>query len=509
MSRVFEAMTDVEMESFADLVQDKQGQDAEEKQPGDKLTDYSNAEKLVQRYGKIIRYNHLSKKWLIWNDKKWDIDNTGEIERIAKETVRSFYKNASSIADDDQRQALIKWAIKSESNRALEAMIELSKSETDIPVLPEQLDADPFLLNCQNGIVDLRTGELLPHKPGYLMTKITAANYIPGKKFQKFDNFLEAITCEDEELSKYLKQVIGMTAIGKVFHEGMCIFHGEGNNGKTTFLNIFTLVFNDYACTINPEVLMHQQNGRNINGAVSVEGKRFVATDELEEGKRLSSAMLKKLASTGRIIEKQLYENERSFEPSHHIIMGTNHLPKVGSTDNGTWRRIAVVPFNAKFECKGDVKNYADIVFKCDADTILSWIVEGAIQYIKNDYKLDVPQCVQAASQKYRGKEDWLQNFIDECCDTGILNEKAGFLYDTYKNWCDAILQWKHDNKEFAAELQSRGYIKQETRLGNIWNGLKVKENYREIGLKNKYRDYTQGGIADDDGLNEYTRGHM
>jgi len=482
----------------------------------DTTSDLGRSKIFSQKYKDILRWCGDMRSWLVWNGKYWESDRTLQVMQMAKETVDLMIFNAaknisSAKGEEEVKRAkqIFRDTIKAKSERSIKAMIELAKS--DLPITIQQLDKDPYLLNCQNGVVDLRTGELHPHKQDYYMTKITNANYEPEKRFKKFDQFLKDITCGDDELANYFQQICGMAAVGKVFYEGMCIFYGSGRNGKSTFLNLISRVFGDYACSINPEVLMSQKDGRQITGGVSVEGKRFVTAMEIEEGRRLSSAMLKKLASADPITERPLYQNERTFMPSHTLIMATNFLPKVSSTDAGTWRRIAVVPFKAKFDGKREVKDFASVLFAEDADAILGWIVEGARKYIANGCNIVQPSVVKDATEQYRNAEDWLNNFLQECCEIGEYEESGGKLFEAYKEWCIQNNEsYIRRNRDFALQLELQGFEKRRTMHGAIWRGLRLIPNKKSEttywpGKKNSNYQST----LDDDDLDEYTRKMM
>jgi putative DNA primase/helicase len=442
----------------------------------------------------------------VWDNKRWNDDRLLYIIQLAKKMVKkmivSALKAISSATGEDEvkkAKAIFRDTIKAKSERSIKAMIELAKSDMSIKV--EDLDNNPFLLNCQNGIVDLRTGELIKHDPAFMMTRITGANYFPGKKFELFDNFLKLITYEDEELIGYFQQLCGMAAIGKVFHEGMAVFYGNGQNGKSTFLNAISKVFGDYACSINPEMLMAQRDGRQPVGITRLDGKRFVTAVELEEGRRMSSSMLKQLSSTDPITGRELYQKDRTFMPTHTLIMATNFLPKIGSSDIGTWRRIAVAPFKAVIQTNDQIKDYADILFQRDGDAILAWIVEGAVKYIKNDYHINLPSVVEAATKDYKNAEDWVGNFIYECCEIGGYEEQGGKLYDEYCEWCEKNNEYKRRPRDFATALETAGYNKRKTMHGALWSGLKLitpREQY-----SNRYHSvkpaWKQDNLLEDD----------
>ena len=479
----------------------------------DITSDLGRSKRFSSKYTGQLYWCQEIKSWLIWNGKYWDDDRRLAVLQMAKAVIEEMVGEAieaqrKAYTPEAQAAAnkLFKETCKGRSEKAIKSMLELAKG--DLPITSEELDADPFLLNCQNGIVDLRTGQLLPHDSSHNMSKIAGTNYEPIKKFQLFDKFLELITCGDKELADYLRDVCGMAAIGKVFYEGICMFHGNGQNGKTTFLNAVSRVFGNYAYSINPELLMVQKDGKQPLGIVQISGKRFVTAMETEEGRRLSGAMLKKLASTDPITGRDLYQKDRTFLPSHTLIMATNFLPKVSSTDVGTWRRILVVPFRASIRSDRQIKDYASQLFEQDGDAMLSWIVEGAMRYVSKRYQIKIPEAVSNTTKSYRDSEDWIGNFIYECCEIGNYEEQGGKLYDAYVEWCEKNNEtYKRRPRDFASALEIAGYEKRKTMHGAVWQGLKLiipRDQY-----SNRYHSVKGACKLDDDDLDEMARRGM
>lgn len=482
----------------------------------DMTSDLGRSKRFSEKYRDRLHWCEETKSWLVWNGKYWDVDRTLVVNQMAKEIVNEFLEEASEArkkASTPEAQAaaerLYKEAAKGRSEKAMRSMIELAKS--DLPITQDELDKDPFLLNCQNGIIDLKTGKLLPHAPEYNITKIAGASYEPTYKFKLFDKFLKQITCDDRDLATYFRDICGMASIGKVFHEGMCIFYGNGQNGKSTFVNTIRRVFGDYAWSISPEMLMVQKDGRQPMGIVQIDGKRFVAAMETEEGRRLSGAMLKQLASADPITGRDLYQKNRTFMPTHTLVLSTNFLPKISSTDVGTWRRIIVVPFKASIPEAKQVKDFTNMLYEQDGNAILSWIIDGARAFIANDYKVNVPKAVEETTKQYRESEDWLGNFIHECCELGDYKVMGGELYDQYVEWCLKNNEtYKRRPRDFAAALEASGFDKRKTMHGAEWHGLKLllpSEQYL-----NKYhtvKPYRQQAILDDDELDDATRSRM
>ena len=496
------------LDALADTLEDKTVEDT--------TSDMGRSKIFSSKYKGQIQWCSDFKTWLIWDGKRWNEDRLMQAVQLAKKLVNdmivsALHNTSKATGEEEVKRAkqIFRDTVKARSERSIKAMIELAKS--DISITADDLDSDPFLLNCQNGVVDLRTGEIKEHHPEHNMSKVAGANYVPGKKFELFYDFLKLITCDDPETIDYFQQICGMAAIGKVFHEGMCIFYGNGQNGKSTFLNSISKVFGDYACSINPEMLMSQRDGRQPIGITRLDGKRFVTAIELEEGRRMSSSVLKQLSSTDPITGRELYQKDRTFMPTHTLIMATNFLPKVGSTDTGTWRRIAVVPFKAAIHEKAQIKDYADLLFRTDGDAMLSWIIDGAIRYVKNDFHINLPDAVKNATKEYKSAEDWIGNFLYECCEIGGYEERGGLLYEAYSEWCEKNSEYKRRPRDFAAALELAGHEKRKTMHGVLWSGLRLlnpNEKYNTRYKAVKPPTYTNVALDDDD-LDEDTRSRM
>lgn len=478
----------------------------------DTTSDLGRSKIFSKKYkGKVLWCRDV-RDWYVWDGQKWASGAEMYVMQLAKELVPEMIIHANKFVvaatgEEELKKAKSTYheTLKAKTERCIKSMIELAKS--DLFVNAEKFDADPFLLNCQNGVVDLRTGHILAHDSKFYLSKIARANYIPESTFKLFKSFLELITCNEKELQNYFQIVCGMAAVGKVFHEGIAIFHGGGQNGKSSFLNCISKVFGDYSCSLNPEMLMAQKDGRQPVGITKIEGKRFVTAIETEEGRRLSGTMLKQLASTDLITGREMYQKERSFQPTHTLIMATNHLPKVGSIDTGTWRRIAVVPFNANIEGKKQIKDYADLLARTDGDSILTWIIEGARTYIENNYQIDLPEVVKNYTSEYREDEDWVSKFISECCEVGNYEEPGKKMYETYKKWCDSTNEYGRKPGDFAQSLKAKGFEIKKKKYGNFWMGLKVKTRgyLNHYHAKNPY----ENSLLDDDELDSITRSRM
>lgn len=339
-------------------------------------------------------------------------------------------------------------------------------------------DAQENYLNTPDAAYDLEKGVagVMPHRSSDLMTKITNAS--PGEKGKEiWEDALNTFFCGDQELMEYVQETVGLAAIGKVYEEALIIAYGEGRNGKSTFWNAISRVMGTYAGTISADALTVGCR-RNVKPEIAeLKGKRLIIAAELEEGVRLSTSILKQLCSTDQVRGEKKFKDPFDFTPSHTVVLYTNHLPKVGASDDGTWRRLIVIPFHAKIEGSSDVKNYADYLYEHAAPSIMAWIIEGARKVIAANHKLKKPVVVEKAIEQYRGMNDWMGIFLEECCDVGDgLEQKAGEFYQEYRNFCQRTGEYTRHNSDFSAELEKRGFLKKKTRKGAFVMGVTLKD---------------------------------
>ena len=244
---------------------------------------------------------------------------------------------------------------------------------------PTELDNNEFLLNTPLGTYYLPDGLCGIHPPTATdkITKVTEVS--PGDAGK--DLWLSAIDtffCKDAELIEYVQQIVGLAAIGKVYVEALIIAYGEGRNGKSTFWNVISRVLGTYSGNISADTLTVGCR-RNVKPEMAeAKGKRLLIAAELDEGMRLNTSIIKQLCSTDAVFAEKKYKDPFQFIPSHTLVLYTNHLPRVGANDPGTWRRLIVIPFNAHIEGNNDIKNYADYLLKNAGEYVLAWIIEGA-----------------------------------------------------------------------------------------------------------------------------------
>lgn len=339
-------------------------------------------------------------------------------------------------------------------------------------------DAQENYLNTPEATYDLKKGldGARVHNSADLLTKIT--NVAPGDEGRDlWEAALQLFFCGDQDLIGYVQETVGLAAIGKVYEEALIIAYGEGRNGKSTFWNTVSRVLGTYSGAISADALTAGCR-RNVKPEIAeLKGKRLIIAAELEEGMRLSTSILKQLCSTDQIRGEKKFKDPFDFTPSHTVVLYTNHLPKVGASDEGTWRRLIVIPFHAKIEGKSDIKNYSDYLYEHAAPAIMSWIIEGAKRVIGHDHKPVKPKVVVEAIAAYRGMNDWMGIFLEECCDAGDgLECKSGELYEEFRSYCLRTGEYARTNADFVLELEKRGFSRKKKKSGMWVQGLQLKD---------------------------------
>lgn len=397
----------------------------------------------------------------------------------AKKAMAAFSEaQRRSFEKYERAETYRKYAIKRRDTKYISAA--LKESRPIIQIEQRVLDADEFLLNLPSGTCDLRTGAVREHNAQDYITKQTAVDPF-GDGMDVWEDALQTFFLGDADLIRYVQEIVGLAAIGKVYIEALVIAYGEGRNGKSTFWNTIARVLGTYSGNMSADTLTVGCK-RNVKPELAeAKGKRMIIAAELEEGMRLNTSNVKQLCSTDEIYAEKKYKAPFSYVPTHTLVLYTNHLPKVGAIDQGTWRRLIVIPFNAKIEGKADIKNYADFLFKTAGGAVLSWIIEGAKRVISNDYKIVQPKVVRDAIQKYKENNDWLSHFLDDCCEMGDdFEAKSGEFYNAYRSYCLQMGEYTRSTTDFYSALESTGVVRKRTRTGVIIYGLKLKSEFED-----------------------------
>ncbi|WP_029540436.1 phage/plasmid primase, P4 family [Selenomonas sp. AB3002] len=451
-----------------------------------KLTDAGNAERLKFMYTDRLLYVPASRKWLQWNGKQWKEDEDTEGLQVYDKAVamlRRAFKEAgaafsAAVSDEDRKakEAAIKFFLKSENTVNLRNCITQAKGLFSIE--KGDLDKNPYILNCGNGTLDLRTGELKPHDRKDYITKICRADYMPGAKSPLWEDVLQTIL-PDEEVRAWLKRFIGYSLFGLTSEEKFLFLYGPGGGGKGTFIESIAYVLGAYAGTMDIDVLLASRNDAGNGGQptpqiAELAGKRLIITSESGIGRKFNDARIKLLTGSDRLVGRHLYANPFSFVPKFSLVMSSNYKPTVtDSTDEGMRRRMVIIPFMEhiakkdimlKEKLKGETK-----------EAILAWCVEGALEWWERGEVGELPAPIKKMMDIYFQDNDLIGQFINECCETGE-GLKAP-VRDTHR----AFTAWLDDghymsSRTFSEQMENRGFVKVRGGRGVYFKGLSVIE---------------------------------
>lgn len=355
----------------------------------------------------------------------------------------------------------------------------LKESHPMLEISPRDLDADCFALCTPDATFDLRQGMAgaREHSPEDFITKITSVS--PNAKgMDIWQDCLKLIFQDNQELIDYVQMICGLAAIGKVYVEALIIAYGDGRNGKSTFWNVISRVLGLYSGNISADTLTVGCR-RNIKPEMAeVKGKRLLIAAEMQEGARLNDSTVKQLCSTDDVFAEKKYKDPFSFKPCHTLVLYTNHLPRVSASDDGIWRRLIVIPFNAKITGSSDIKNYSEYLYDNAGGAILSWIIEGSKKVIDTDYHIPVPDCVQNAIDEYRSQNDWFGHFLEDKCELDVsFRESSSKLYQTYRNYCNDTNEYSRSTADFYFALENAGFERIKVKNKRFFKGLRLREN--------------------------------
>jgi len=437
------------------------------------FTDATNAMRLMKEFGKDIRFNEPWKKWIVWSGKIWKMDGGALIHTKGLEMVRNIYNELLKTADYRERLEIEKYAILSESVRRREAFVKAASWIPDLNITTDDLDTNPWLLNVNNGTIDVMTGVFRKHRQEDLITKIAKVDFDPKADCPMWKQFIREIMNYKPDVIKFLQTAAGWAMTGDISEQTMFILFGSGANGKSTFLNTIMYLLGDYATAASTETFMKKSGDQYSNDIARLRGTRFVTTTEAEQGRRISEPLIKKITGNDQMTARFLYGEFFNFTPTFKIFMATNHKPIIKGTDHGIWRRIKLIPFTTRIpEEKQD--KHLEIKLREEASGILNWLLEGVA--IWKSEGLKVPTVILNATDEYRGEMDVIGNFMKECC---VLKDgitiRIRELYKAYSDWCEENKENAVSERFFSLRLKEMNFQQGRTAEARFWLGVGLK----------------------------------
>ena len=459
------------------------GVEEEEKNKYD-MTDTGNAHRLVDKFGTLIRYSYNRKKWVYWDGKMWRLDEGSEIKKFADVICEDIKKEAILEQDEKTQVDMLKWANKTASSKGKDAMIKEAQHLEGIPASMDEFDSYTDYINCQNGIINLRNGELIPHDSNFMMSKIVSCDYDEkGTKPKLWLKFLNDVTNNDKELQGYIQKCIGYSLTGSTREQCAYFLYGMGNNGKSTFLDVIADMLGGYASNAQPETIMMKKWGSDgANSDIArLKSARFITSEEPTEGVRLNEGLLKQLTGGSKVTCRFLYGDEFEYMPEFKIWIATNHKPIIRGTDFGIWRRIKLIPFEVNIPAE-KIDKVLKYKLKKEMPQILRWAVEGCIKWQKEG--LQEPTRVQEAVKEYKQEMDLLAGFLEECvvidydCKEKI---SSSDLFTCYSRWAKNNNEYEMSSKKFFREIGKKLPDKGRDSRGVFYTSIKLTERAKEL----------------------------
>jgi putative DNA primase/helicase len=438
-------------------------------------TDLGNAERFVDAHRDHVLWCPARKSFLCWDGKRYAWDERGEVVKLAHQTARSIFHEAADAEGEEEQKAITKWALASQNESRINAM--LSQARPYLAVGMEELDRDPWLVNCQNGTLDLRAGKLKAHDPADRITKIVPVDYGRDAPCPRFKQFLkEALV--DDALIKFVKRYSGYTLTGITRERLLAILYGFGKNGKTTLVELLHEVLGDYARNTDVETLLIKKYQGVGNDVAALKGARFVSAAEVEKGRRLAESKVKQLTGRDTVTARFLFGENFDFKPEFKLWLSTNNKPVIQGTDDAIWDRIRLIPFTQRFEgSKADPKLPDKL--RAELAGVFAWMVEGCLEW--QEHGLEEPKTVADATKQYREEMDTLAAFFEDRCviREGVMTP-ASRLYKQYQMWCDDAGENAETQKMFGMRLSERGFVSEKIKRGQH----KDRKGWRGIGLR-------------------------
>jgi putative DNA primase/helicase len=437
-------------------------------------TELDAARLFAQNYGDRVRYCPRAGGWFVWTGRRWQRDEDGAVARLVQECTDQIVDAAGELDDLEQRRKLIGFVIALRKKRGLENLAAIAASLEGVAIGdPKRFDADEWLLNVGNGTIDLRSGNLRPHDPADLVTKLVPIEYQPGAVCPRWQRFLEEIFNDDAETIDFVQRAVGYSLTGCVREHAFLVLYGTGANGKSSLLSTISEILGDYGLSAPPETFVDRQAGSATNDLARLRGMRFVSAIETTEGRALAESFVKAVTGGDRISARFLYAEYFDFEPVFKLWLGTNHKPIIKGGDEGIWRRVRLVQLDQRFD--GDRCDLS-LREKLDAELpgILAWAVKGCLEWQRRG--LNPPAAIAEATAAYRSEMDTFSGFIDDYC-TVDSNETAGAseLYRAYRSWAEANGEKASSQRWFGLRLRERGFTQGTLGGRKRWKGIGLR----------------------------------
>ena len=446
-----------------------------------KFTDLGNAERF--HVACSDRFRHTPDQgWFAWDGRRWSPEGTKAVMLAAAQVARGIQDEVKLIRDTGDpvkdkelaayRLAIKKWGNASESRGRMEAMVVGASNIGIISAKAADFDTDDYLLNVQNGTLDLRSGQLLSHTRGHLITALSPVSYVEDAECPIWEKFLSRIMQNNEDLVRFLQVVAGYTLSGSTEQQCFFIHHGNGANGKSTFLETLKWLMGDYGMKTPMGTFRESKQEGVRNDLAALKPARMVIASETSQTMRINEALIKEITGSEGVTARFLFKELFTYQPRFKIHLGTNHKPRLLGNDTGLWRRVKLIPWNVTIP--DEEKDLAlSTKLRGEGAGILAWAVRGWREYQKGG--MVVPTEVVAATADYRADEDFIGKWLADECEIGEFQSPSGELFLSYTQAAQNAKERPVNAKLFKTDMERRGFISKHTKTGTAYLGIKVR----------------------------------
>jgi putative DNA primase/helicase len=445
-------------------------------------TEFANSDRFVSQHKDIVYKTEVG--WLIWDSKRYKLDQLKKVQELARSTIEMIAQEAK------EDRTLQIWAKKSRTHKAIASTLGISKSAAAMSIA--YFDSKPYLLNVRNGVINLKTGELFEHSKELLMTRLLDIDYDPRARCLKWIEFLNWAMRGNQEMVSFLQRFVGYCLTGDTSEQVFAFLHGEGENGKSKFMERIVKLMGEYCTSADKKLVMINKHDTKESNPSKIVGARFVnISSEVDDRDRLDEAKIKQLTGEDTITASKLWRDPFDFTSQAKIMMRGNSKPTIADMTKGMWRRVLLIPFEAEL-APGQRDKKLDEKFDAEMKGILAWAVQGCLDWQK--IGLNPPEKIIQATLEYKSEMDVLGDWISTRAEVGdkCYSESASDLYTDYAQWCKATGHREMSQRKFSSHLKMRGFKNDHTRTGNLYIGIRLKINKGE----SNYAQKSIGGFA-------------
>jgi putative DNA primase/helicase len=428
------------------------------------------AQAFVERHRERLRFTKVTKQWVAFDGRRWVQEDDYGAAELLRAMAMDYYLEAAVTADDGERGRIRKRAEVLDRAKSRRGVLDLARGEPGFRVDPDVFDRDPWLLNVENGTLDLRDGkvELRPHRPDDFLRKLAPVEYHPDAKAPTWEAFLRRIIVGkdadgSDELIGYLQRLAGYALTGTIREHVFPVFYGTGGNGKGTFLGTLGNILGDYMVPLPEGMLLHRKHTPHPAELMTLRGARLAVSSEINKDGSLNESRVKALTGGDRIQARGMHQDfSTGFAPTAKIVLAVNHRPQVRDTSAGMWRRMNLVPFEQTIT-EDEMDGTLDQKLKAEAPGILAWAVRGCMEWQR--IGLAPPEAVRHATATYQEESDFVGRWVRERCNVARdLSAPFASLYSDFEDWLkdveeeEGVLEEPINRRAFGQRLDALGH---------------------------------------------------